>query len=61
MKQGGTSARKVAQMWGLRQNGRVTFDRRKGSSPFLFCFVLFVCLFVFLNEKQKNENGSQIG
>ena len=41
MKEGGISARKEAQMWGLRmkksalqvrQNGRVTFDRRKGPS-----------------------------
>ena len=44
MKEGGISARKEAQMWGLRmkksalqvrQNGRVTFDRRKGPSPVL--------------------------
>ena len=48
-------------MWGLsmkkstpwryvRQNGRVTFDRRKGSSPFFFFF------FLTKNEKQKQKN-----
>ena len=44
MKEGAISARKEAQTGGLRmkksalqvrQNGRVTFDRRKGPSPVL--------------------------
>ena len=51
-KEGGISARKSAQMWGLsmkkstlqaRLNGRVTFDRRKGPLP------------AFFKEKKKNQ------
>ena len=56
MKEGGISARKAVQMWGLSmkksalQVGRVTFDPRKGPSRPSPIF----------GGGTKNENGSQI-
>ena len=66
VKEGGIRARKVAQMWkcwdwawrNQAQECRsdkmgVTFDRRKGSSPFFFFFLT--------KNEQQQQNSSQIG